>query len=357
MNVDSEINDVRVMDDFKSISFSKFKKNDVKKELLKSLLSGNIEPACNWSAELICSGHFLELWDTILVFVGKHIHLANPKLCIYIEMRYENFKKCINIGYGDDLLYLRNNPKIRTIFAEVICVLCNSNKKHSFQGIKVNKEEFDLMSMSHKLKAPSIQYIQQVYKKEDPKELFIPFNEFAYHISDDSNNILQACYWLEWIMEFQNIMKQKKECCICERREKIPVEDKYQMDPIWIIWDLLFYEANYRNKKVTCKILKSILNLYCLKYSPGSKKRRRYLLYFGISLLTDKYDENIEIMHDKDIIDTVIKKINSVYKQIKKNEITPPTDYLMKDINKNDINNTMKKLDLLNNISIIKKDN
>ena len=140
MDNESQINDIRTITEFKGESFSKYKRTDVRKELLNCFLQGKIEPACNWGAELICAGQFLDLWDIILTFLGKHIHLAQPKLAIYLEMRYENFKTILSSGYNDDIIRLRNNPKIRSLFAEVICILCSSNKKHSFQGIKINKE-------------------------------------------------------------------------------------------------------------------------------------------------------------------------------------------------------------------------
>jgi predicted peroxiredoxin len=90
------------------------------------------------------------------------------------------------------------------------------------------------------------------------------------------------------------------------------------------------------------------LKLYCLKYTPGVKKRRRYLIYYAISILTEKYDEKIEIIKDKEGVEIVVKKINAVYKQIKKNEFGPKVDYLMADIKKSSIEKSIDKMQLLN---------
>ena len=191
---DIEINDVRKASEFKSISFSKYKTTSVIKELLNSMINCKIEYACNWSAELICAGHYSELWNTILIFIGKHIHLGNPKLPIYIENRFNKFKEILSNGYLDNELSMRNNEKIRKLFAEIISVLCFSKKKLSVDAIKIKKdEEFDIFNMTSKLKAPNIEFAKNSFLKDDPKELFIAINELAYHISRESKDTLSAC--------------------------------------------------------------------------------------------------------------------------------------------------------------------
>ena len=238
-----EINDVRSTAQFKGISFSNFKKTEVRDQMIGCMQKGKVEPACYWCAELICAGHYMDIWEIILYFVGKYIHLGNPKLAIYLERRFSIFKNIITQGHFLNELQLRNHPNIRKLFAEVVCIITKSNKKHSFEPIKINRiEEFDITQMTERLKAPSISYIEPIFKPKDPKELFIAANEFAYNISAERRNMAAACYWIEWIIEFDNICKKRKEPVYCDKRAEYSVESKLQRDMIWIVWDtLLFY--------------------------------------------------------------------------------------------------------------------
>ena len=90
-----DINDVRTIKQFKNGTFSNYKKSDVKKELVKSIYNHKIEESCYWISEFICSGQFIDIWEIILLIMSKYIYLANPKLPLYINMRYQNFRDII----------------------------------------------------------------------------------------------------------------------------------------------------------------------------------------------------------------------------------------------------------------------
>jgi len=359
-----EINDIRSESEFRGITFSKYKLSDVTKALLKSLANSRIEPACNWSAELICAGKFIELWETLLNFMGKYVHLANPRLPTYIHLRYETFKSVMSNGYAGNELRMRNNPKIRSLFAEMVSVLCYSNKLHQYENIKVSKtEEYDITTMSEKLKAPHVNYLDGVFIKGDPPELFIALNEFAFHLSNEAGSSSHfACYWLEWIMEFNTICRNKKVACRCERRANVPVDDKLQMDPIWIVWQIVNKQASSSvsassmpatDKKLTSKIVECLFKLYCIRFTFAVKKKRRYLLYFAVSLLTQPYAtrQDIILPDYKDKISNVVQKIDAVYREIKKNEVSPKMDYLFHGTGKSDLDRTIAKLDILNSMN------
>jgi hypothetical protein len=351
---DNEINDKRMQSEFRQITFSNFQKIKVKRELIACLLSSKIEAACYWGAEYICAGHFIDLWECIIEYMSKYIHLGNPKLPIYISMRMENFKNVLSNGYIDNELRMRNNSKIRKLFAEIIGVLCYSKKKHQFEAIKIKKEhEFNMTHMSSRLTAPTIKYAESIFNKGDPKEIYIAINEFAYNISPESKNIISACYWVEWLLEFETLSKKKKESCQCERRSFVPVLDKYQMDPIWMIWELLVHECAKQCNITKNKIMDALLNIFCIKFTSGVKKRRRYLIYFAIAILTEPYDSNITMINKKNIIENIIKKIDVVYKDVKKNEVSPDTDYLFNGTPaaKSNLDKTIERLDALNKIS------
>ena len=64
-----------------------------------------------------------------------------------------------------------------------------------------------MTQISERLKASSTKYVEPIFKPKDPKELLIAINEFAYNISPEIRNMNNACYWVEWVIEFDGICK------------------------------------------------------------------------------------------------------------------------------------------------------
>jgi len=348
-SADSEINDIRQSEEFRGMTFSGFKKGDVKRELLNSFINSKLEPSCYWSAELVCSGHFSDLWEVILFFYSKYIHIGNPKLAVLLDMRLQTFKGIMNNGYAGMELKMRNNDKMRRLFAEIVSILCEMERKHSYDEIKVKRDDFLPENLSERLKAPNRNYALPVVFPEDPKELFVATNELAFHLSKDGQNTIQACYWMEWIMEFESIKKTKKEKSFCERRAMMPVEGKYQKDLIWIVWDAIMKESDTRSPLIQ-KIIQCLLRLFCLRYTTTNYKKRKYIMYLATSLLT----ENVVLTEDmlkekvKETVANTTSKIDFIYKQIKQNEKSPNTDYLFKNIKATNLEKTIEKLEKMN---------
>ena len=353
-----QINDLRLYGDFKGISLSGYKISDVKKQFLLNVYNGKVEQACYWSAEMICAGHYMDLWECLFLYLGKHIHLGNPKLPVYLYKRFEVFKNIMVQGMYYDEIQLRNHKTIRDMFVEIVVVLATSPKKNSIEVVKINKEEeFDMTQIANKLKATSDEFGKHLLRKEDPKELSLCVNEFAFHIHASSThvpNMLQACYWIEWIIEFDVICKKRKSPCKLDRRHHIPVEFKYQNDIIWIVWDAIFDCLESRTDSLQKQIIQAILNLFCIKYTTACVKKRRYLLYFAISMITEPYNQAINIITDKTLIQTSLQNIDMIYKQIKKNERSPKTDYLFSGLSDNtNYQKSLQRMELMNSMDVI----
>tara|TARA_B110000008_G_C16978682_1_gene567341 strand:- start:1334 stop:2413 length:1080 start_codon:yes stop_codon:yes gene_type:complete len=351
---ENEINDIRQQKDFKKTTLSGYKRSDVKKIIIKSIDNRKIEDACYWSAELICAGHFIDLWDIILKYMSNVIHLGNPKLPIYIDMRFNNFKEILSNGYIDNELKMRNNEKIRQLFSEVICIICLSRKNNTFDIPKIKLDDYNIGLNRGKLQADKINYGEKIMSKEDPKELFIAINELCWNLKKNVYNATNAFYWIEWVINFENICNKTKKTKVklVGHRRNMPVADGFQKHIIWMIWEILLYYGKQKSEGIF-KIISSLLNLFCIKFKPSSIKKRRLLIYHSIFLITEPIKNEIPIYDKKNanIIQNVKNKINIIYKQIKKNEQKPKTDYLFNNSMNKNLEKTIAKLDKMDKLS------
>ena len=59
-----------------------------------------------------------------------------------------------------------------------------------------------------------------------------------------------------------------------------------------------------------------------MHFSLVLKKKRRFIIYFAISILTDHVDLTVDIITDMDSINTILSKNKNIYRDVKKNEIS-----------------------------------
>ena len=122
-----------------------------------------------------------------------------------------------------------------------------------------------------------------------------------------------------------------------------------------MVWDILLYEAKNKSDGHV-KIIRALLDIFCIRWSSGVKKRRRWLIYFAISLITEKFNSNVPLFGNKQQISYIKEKINIIYRQIKKNEIKPATDYLFNNSftnNSKNLEKTIAKLDKMSQLGFI----
>lgn len=337
------IHDKRESKEFNSSTFSNYKKTEVIKALTEALNKPDIEGALYWSVELLCSGKFKELWDVILLVMSKNIHLGNPKLPIYISGRFEKFREIVQSGYVDRELMLRNSESIRELFGEMIIIICFSSKKPAFEMIKLNRsEDFSLELLGPKLKADSMDWCKRFFRENDPNEILLPINEFAYHLQ--KKNLLKCCYWIEWLIDYDTICRKSKSEIKIDIRDFIRSQEKFKTDCIWIIWELLLDAVKRSEPKK--KIMASLLDLFSLKYNFAQKKKRRHILYFAVELVTEHVDMSIKIVKDIDKVNSIKNQLGKLYTAIKKYEQVPD---VISDKERN-MKNTMERMKLLYNI-------
>jgi hypothetical protein len=348
--IDTSINDVRSQKEFQDIGFSGHKKTDVKKELMNALIQSNHEPACYWSAELICAGHYYETWEIFILFFCKYIHISNPKLCIYLKKRWLNFKSLLTNGYTEMELFARNDKKIRNLYCEVVCVLCNSNKNHLINGIKISEADFEVKSMQEKLVSEDVIHINHLFRTKDPRELFMAYNEFFYHLQNKHPR--DACYWMEWIMSFERKLAMDKNSLKSERRNFQEVETKYQTDVVWMIWDAFFNEAIEKSISTTHQIIQSCLSLFAIKYTSSRYNKYKLMMYFLIQVLTEPEMQSMktEVIPNKQILPYFLENLNHIYAQIKKNERSPRMEYLHTEGTKSNLSKTIENIEMMNEI-------
>ncbi len=295
---------------FKTHTFSNFKKSKVIKELENCIYYQKKEEAFYWTGELICSGHILEIWNLFLYVMCKYIHINNPKLSMYIDKKFTEFKEISNELQND--LDARNKEEIRTILFSIALLLCESKRDMILEDLHFT---FKFENIFTNLKAPNVEYIKPYFKEGDPKEIYIPLNECAYHLIETKNR-MDIFYWIDWMIQYDEQCTKKKKPILCVSRDFVPVNNN---NMIWILFDLFL---SFQKPDILYKIIQSLMKLFSIKYTPSTNKKRKHILNLCVLLIIhDSVDFTTKIIENTAVFIPLQENINMIFEQIKKNEV------------------------------------
>lgn len=305
---------------FKTLTYNNFKKTGVKNKFVSYLTEENIEQANLWCAELVSSGHYLFLWETIFEYTCVNIYIANPKVWMYIKKKYILFKD--KIMRADNELHLRNNSEIRNLFFDVVSVICLSNKEKLIIPKEFNKTLNNITEITSHFKADNLHYVVKYFKENDPKEIYIFLNEYIYNL--ENKNFYMSVMWLKWILDYNKQCTKKKVRLECDERfNNEHMKESLKRHCVWILWDIVIDKSK---KNTLHHELIGILNdMFMIQIEETKILRRVHLIILATKVLMLRNDQiNLPLVKSskcKDTISIYRNKIDHWYFKIHDNYV------------------------------------
>ena len=99
---------------------------------------------------------------------------------------------------------------------------------------RITENEFTPSVFQKRLIAKSLDGAEKFVASDDPQEMRIIINEFAYNLEEMRYNFDNLIYWLSWAFEWEKINHKKNKefnCCV---RDINGIDKKHCRDFIWI---------------------------------------------------------------------------------------------------------------------------
>jgi hypothetical protein len=157
-------------------------------------------------------------------------------------------------------------------------------------------------------------------KEEDPLDLYVSLNEFAYCLRPESRDLTRALYWVSWILKFVSEYKKSK---------KTPLDFAYRPNPfidgahgrnvVWMFWDIIQFSARSSPQAgVLNPYIDALYKLHCLRWTPSVMKSRCVFLVTACLFICESNTLDIhypvpqDIIMVKNIVENVPEWINSI---------------------------------------------
>ncbi len=312
--------DARKPSELKTYTISHYKRVDVIKDFHNSIIEGNLERACLWTAELHSSGKADLIWKELLEEVPGYINKKNPHISTWIWHKFHIYEYLLTTFTPKYRYEHRNNQEIRNLLVDVVAVITTSDKFHISEIIpKIGKAHLQIENYKRKMISSHLRLIENIVNTYDPSEIQIGINEIVTLLGSTNFKLENVLYWYMWL----NLMeksKKKWEVFICfphqdEKENPSDVDDKLHGDWVWAFWRGIRQESHQRATMVQDAIA-ALYQMYQWKFTKTAKKRKRHIIFAACSLLCDDVKWNTKIIQNVALRIQACSNSNILYKMI-----------------------------------------
>ena len=310
----SIIIDNRTPDDFKKLTFLNHKNTAVFSQLEKNIYNGQIEEACHWTSELICSNKLFELLDFFAEIYSKFININNPTFPHFLlNSCSECVKICNEKKHLQYPLSIRNNMTIRNIICRITICLATSSKGSPmlFKLAKLSNQDFQDSYFNSKITTTQ-NYLAQIIKQNDNPKIVLVGNQIVHAII--TKNIATVVYWISWILQYEKLKLKEDKKLLCEPRMFDGIDPKFYTDITWFIWEIIINIPTSNDNK---KQIIALLRLYSHDFSKTKKTHRIPLLLNAMMILISNPNYKTPLMMDVKIVKDALKNVSVLYEEIK----------------------------------------
>jgi hypothetical protein len=334
--------DNRNSNDLKGITISGYKRSDVYKTYLNSMINGKLEDSIRWCVELHASGLNKAIWENLYHIYSRYIHVNNPKYLFYFLKREKDYFQAIHKYSKKHEYYSRNDQEIRNLYAELTSISTLTKKNNIFLTKSlpnINHHSFEQENIAKRIISKNYDKILFYINEHMTNQMKLALNEIICNLSSKKGTFQNCIYWYLWLEKF-----------IKKDEEPIKINNIFEDHWIFVLWKIILSFKNnvYKNDG---SMIKKLYQFYKKDFKLSQMNKKKYYIFICFYILKNNINWNIPIFTNEVLIIQSNANINKMYQNIKLNIESKLSkeakyhlynEYYSSQINDNDIKEPVK---------------
>ena len=317
------ISDPRLVRDFGKVSISNYRKNEVIKAFMNSMINSKLEEACSWMVELHATGCLKNIESELFKVYTNYIHIKNPALLFYLSKRTKYLNNLLKDYKKDRIIFSRNCQEIRNLLVELTAICTLSKKTNLFTGKmlpKIKEINYNSSFIRNKLTSLSIEYILPYLSQNDPGEIKLALNEIA-NLLQLNEGFQKVIYWYLWLKKLTKSKEKNDEIFKCTKLElkEIPVE--LGGDWEFYLWQIILNRVAILDNMVK-KFVRKLYECYTDGIRKSNKTIKEKYIFIAVYVLTEQTTWTVPMIPNQIYIIQACCNINLLYAKIEKNLVS-----------------------------------